>query len=268
MKPIALQLYSVRQEAQADFEKTLRTVASYGYDGVEFAGLFGHAPEKVRDLCKKYNLTPISAHVPLDDMTADPEALFSAYETIGCRYVAIPSLPESRIPGGDLFGQTAQTITALAAVAKKHGITLLYHNHDFEFVKLGATLKLDLFYAAIPADVIATEIDTCWAKVGGVDPAEYVKKYAGRAPVVHLKDFFGEKSEDMYELISVKSQKPRRPGNFSFRPIGHGLQNVPSILAAADEAGAEWLVVEQDNPSMDLSPLACAKASIDYLRSL
>ena len=101
-----------------------------------------------------------------------------------------------------------------------------------------------------------------------MDPAEYVKKYAGRAPVVHLKDFFGEKSEDMYELISVKSQKPRRPGNFSFRPIGHGLQNVPSILAAADEAGAEWLVVEQDNPSMDLSPLACAKASIDYLRSL
>ena len=76
MKPIALQLYSVRQEAQADFEETLRTVASYGYDGVEFAGLFGHAPEKVRDLCKKYNLTPISAHVPLDDMTADPEALF------------------------------------------------------------------------------------------------------------------------------------------------------------------------------------------------
>ena len=182
--------------------------------------------------------------------------------------MAIPSLPESRIPGGDLFGQTVQTITALAAVAKKHGITLLYHNHDFEFVKLGATLKLDLFYAALPADVIATEIDTCWAKVGGVDPAEYVKKYAGRAPVVHLKDFFGEKSEDMYELISVKSQKPRRPGNFSFRPIGHGLQNVPSILAAADEAGAEWLVVEQDNPSMDLSPLACAKASIDYLRSL
>ena len=98
-------------------------------------------------------------------------------------------------------------------------------------------------------------------------PAEYVKKYAGRTPVVHLKDFFGEKSDDMYELIGEET-KPKRPGGFEFRPVGHGLQNFPAILKAADEAGAEWVVVEQDKPSMGLTPMECAKASIDYLRSI
>jgi len=85
--------------------------------------------------------------------------------------------------------------------------------------------------------------------------------------VVHLKDFFGEKSDDMYELIGEET-KPKRPGGFEFRPVGKGLQNFPSILEAADAAGAEWVVVEQDQPSMNLTPMECAKASVEYLRSI
>ena len=267
-KPIAIQVYSVRDAADENLEATLKALKEFGYDGIELAGLYGNSIETVRDLCKKYGLDPISAHVSYKDMMADPDKLFADYATIGCKYVAIPSLPTDRIPGGENWEETIELIKTFAAAAKKNGIQLLYHNHDFEFETFGGEYKLDLMYKDLPADVLGTEIDTCWANVGGVDPAEYVKKYAGRTPVVHLKDFFGEKSDDMYELIGIKPEVPKRPSGFQFRPVGYGLQNIPAILEAAVDAGARWVVVEQDNPSMGLTPVECATKSREYLKSI
>ena len=121
---------------------------------------------------------------------------------------------------------------------------------------------------AVDPDLVQTEIDVCWVKYAGVDPAAYLRKYAGRAPVVHLKDFFGQKSENMYELIGIETRAPKRPDGFEFRPVGYGLQDVPSIVEASEKAGAEWLIVEQDKPSMGFTALESAKKSIDYLRSI
>ena len=126
---------------------------------------------------------------------------------------------------------------------------------------------LDYMYETIDASILQTELDCCWVKVAGEDPAEYVKKYTGRAPVVHMKDFFGEKSDSMYELIG-EEKKPVRPGNFEFRAVGYGLQNVPSIVKAAKEAGAYWLVVEIDTPTPGKTAMECIEDSVKYLRSI
>jgi sugar phosphate isomerase/epimerase/putative flippase GtrA len=266
--PVALQVYSVRDDAAADLEGTLIKIKEFGYDGVEFAGLYGRTPDEVAAMCKKIGLVPVSAHVPYVDMLKDPEGVFSAYAGIGCKYIAVPYLGDSHRPGNPNFKYVIEFIKVLGAAAGDHGIRLLYHNHDFEFIKIDGKYALDLLYDSVSEDLLQTEIDTCWANVGGVDPADYVRKYAGRAPVVHLKDFFGQKSEDMYELIGIESKAPKRPEGFEFRPVGHGLQNIPEIVRASVEAGAEWLVVEQDRPSQGLTPMESAKASIDYLRSI
>ncbi len=113
-----------------------------------------------------------------------------------------------------------------------------------------------------------TELDTCWVNIGGEDPSEYIIKYSGRAPVLHLKDFFGEKSEDMYELVGIERKAPKRPSNFEFRPVGYGAQDWAKITSAAEKADTKWLVVEQDQPSMNLSPMECAKKSREYLKSI
>ena len=88
--PVALQMYSVRDDAKANLDDTLRQVKEMGYDGVEFAGLYDYSPEEVRALCDKYGLTPISAHVPLASMMADLEGTLAQYKTIGVKYVVIP----------------------------------------------------------------------------------------------------------------------------------------------------------------------------------
>ena len=72
----------------------------------------------------------------------------------------------------------------------------------------------------------------------------------------------------MYELIGIEKKTPTRPSGFEFRPVGSGVQNFPEILRASEEAGALWVVVEQDNPSMGLTPMQCIEKSREYLRTL
>ncbi len=267
--PVALQLYSVRHEMKNDLPTTLKKVKEMGYDGVEFAGLFHYDPAEIKALCEENGLVPISAHVPINEMMEDAEGTFAKYAAIGVRFVAVPYLTEEYRPGAEKFDELLEMIKKYGAIAKKHGIQLLYHNHDFEFVKLNGEYALDVLYREVNADLLQTELDTCWVNVGGENPADYVRKYTGRAPVVHLKDFVGEKSAHMYELIGIKSEGgEKQPQAFEFRPVGSGKQDFPAILAAAKDAGAAWVVVEQDSPTMGLSELESAEKSIQYLKSL
>ena len=266
--PVALQLYSVRDDMEKDFYGTLKNVKAMGYDGVEFAGLFGHPAAEVKAWCEETGLTPISAHVPFVDMVNDPSIL-EDYAAIGCKYVVIPYLTEEYRPGSEKFGEVIKGAAMLGEKAKALGMTLAYHNHDFEFTKINGAYALDILYSEVPASLLQAELDTCWVNVGGEDPAKYVRKYAGRVDVLHLKDFAGSKTENMYALIGIdEDEKKETGGKFEFRPVGYGKQDIPTILAAADASGVKWLVVEQDNPSMGLSALACAEKSIGYLKTL
>ena len=129
MLPIAIQLYTVRDQAAADFEGTLRAIKAKGYEGVEFAGLYGKTPAEVKALCAEIGLTPISAHVPYYDMIADPKGVLADYAAIGCRYVAIPYLtPECR-PGTDGFAKVVENAEMLGKVAKELGMTIIDAGH-------------------------------------------------------------------------------------------------------------------------------------------
>ncbi|MBR7132168.1 MAG: sugar phosphate isomerase/epimerase [Clostridia bacterium] len=266
--PIALQLYSVRDDMAADFEGTLKKVKALGYDGVEFAGLHGKSAAEIKKMCEEIGLVPISAHVPFVEMMNNEDTL-ATYAEIGCKYVVIPYLTEEYRPGNDKFNDIIEGAKQLGAKAKALGMTLGYHNHDFEFEKIDGKYALDVLYEEVPADILETELDTCWVNVGGENPAEYLLKYSGRANILHLKDFVGRKSENMYALIGIDEDEEKdTAGAFEFRPVGSGLQNFPAILASAEKAGTKWVVVEQDMPSMGLTPMECAEKSINYLKNL
>lgn len=267
--PVALQIYSVREEAQKDFRKTMQKVKEIGYDGVELAGLYGIPAAEIRKILDEVGLIPVSAHVS-ELMTSDNlDAVLDDYITIGVKYIAVPYLGEGLRPGDKDFDKVLKKIENIGIAARKKGLTLLYHNHDFEFVKMpDGSYGLDYMYAHTSPDNLKTELDTCWVNVGGENPAEFLRKYTGRAPVVHLKDFEGSKSEQMYELIGIKSEQKKDVKNtFRFRPVGYGKQDFKSILAASIDAGAEYVVVEQDQ-WYDTPALECAKMSRDYLRTL
>ena len=266
--PIAVQLYSVRDDLANDFEGTLKKVKEMGYDGVEFAGLYGKSAEEVRAICDELGLIPISAHVPFVDMIANPD-LIKTYAEIGCEFVVIPYLTEEYRPGQPKFSEVIEGARVLGEKANELGLKLAYHNHDFEFDKIDGKYALDILYSEVPASLLQTQLDTCWVNVGGENPAEYIRKYKGRCEIVHLKDFVGGKSENMYALIGIDEDEQKdAKGKFEFRPVGSGVQNFPEILKACEECGTRWVVVEQDQATMGLTPLESIEKGINYLKSL
>lgn len=270
---VALQMYSVRDYADRDFKSTLQRIKEIGYKGIELAGLYGHTPAEVKKLADEIGLVPVSAHVSLEDMLADPDKIFTDYSEIGCTYIAISSMNKERILDEEKFNHTIKDIENLAAAAQRNGLQLLYHNHEAEFHKINGEYALDILYQSIPTELLKTQIDTCWVHVAGEDPAEYIRKYIGRSPVVHLKDFIFNKNPKETDQTGDQAEEQAKETKeediiISFRPLGNGVQNFPAILTAAEEAGAEWVVVEQDRPSMGKTSMECAEISRKYLKNL
>jgi sugar phosphate isomerase/epimerase len=272
MLPIMLQLYNVREELKTDFDGTLSQVAGIGYRYVELALAmsFGKTASQTKASLDKAGLTAISAHVPYRDMLADMDGVIGYHLDLGCKYIVVPFLAAEDRSTGSNYDEVKKGIAALGEYCRNKGVILLYHNHEFEFADYHGKYALDDLYDSIPASLLQTEIDVCWAKVGGVVPAEYILKYSGRAPVVHLKDFDssgGGTIKAEYDLIG-EAKKARAAGSFPFRAVGHGIQDIPAIVKASEKAGAQWLVVEQDLPSPGMTPIQCAKQSLDYLNTL
>ncbi len=267
--PVALQLYSVRTDMEKDVPGTLKAVKEMGYDGVELAGFYGVAPAQMKAYLDEVGLTPISAHVPLAELLADADKVIADYKTVGVKYIVVPYLEEERRPGNAGFEKCVEDVKALAKKCAESGLPLQYHNHDFEFKTVDGEYGLDIFLASAPE--LGLELDTCWAAVAGVKPGKYLRSYKGRTPVLHLKDYYKTegKAGKLYNLIGIDDNaEPEAESSFEFRPLGKGLQDVDSLLCAARHSDVEWVVIEQDEPSMGLSRLECAKMSIEYLNTL
>ncbi len=266
--PVGLQLFTVRDEMAKSVSETLKAVKEAGYDCVEPAGLFGLSGEEFKSELDKAGLVAVSAHVPLAEMLANPQEAIATYKTLGCKYFAVPYLGVGERYGDEGFDAILSGIEKFGELCHKNGLTLVYHNHDFEFEKTSdGRYVLDYMYDTVKPEFLQAELDTCWVNIGGEDPSSYIRKYKGRCPVIHLKDFVGGKTENMYELIGTDQAKSEKSEEFAFRPVGSGVQNFPEILAASLDAGAEFVIVEQDDTN-DIPCLEAAKISRDYLKSL
>ena len=268
-RPVAYQIYSAREDAAKDLDAVLGALKGMGYDGVEFAGFYGNTAEQVKALLDKHGLKAISSHVPFVQIESDMFGVIAFHKAIGCEYIAVPYLDDQTRPGAPGFAHALKVIYKFAALLKEAGMTLLYHNHDFEFVSLSGQYGLDFLYDAVPADLLKTELDVCWVKYAGEDPANYIRKYAGRCPVVHLKDYVGRKQDGStpYALIGLDENEKKDTQAFEFRPFGYGCQNVEEVVEAGIESGAKWFIIEQDM-SIGRTPLEAAEMSIGTLKKI
>lgn len=268
---IGLQLYSVRDDMAKDFEGTLKKVAEMGYEYVEFAGFYGKSAEEIKELLDKYGLKCVSVHHGVDPFLTEGQKAVDYLKTIGVKYAVVPWYGPENHKGNPGWETTLVNFARAAELLKNNGMILGYHNHDFEFAKYEGKYLLDWLYETFPADLLEPEVDTCWVHYAGVNPAEYLLKYAGRMHVVHLKDFSCDKlgGGPVYALIDDDGNEMDRPQGdvgFRFRPVGEGIQDWNAILAAAEQAGAEILIVEQDQCYED-APLDAVARSRAYLKN-
>lgn len=274
--PVAIQVYGLRdllENTPENFKSVMQEVRYLGFDGVELAGLYGLTPEYVRDTLNEIGLVPISAHVPFADMMDDLDKVIEDYKTIGVQYLVMPYMAEEYRPGVSREG-FEKFLPLLNQVGEKihaAGMTFLYHNHDFEFVKLDdGRWGYDAMFEAIPHDNLMSELDTCWCDVATGDPVGFVKKYSGRIPVIHLKDYIKKGNpKNMYKLIGIDSEESEEDDGsyFGYRPLGFGQMLWEPLLEQGVKSDAKWVVIEQDE-HYDLSPLEAARRGRDYLKIL
>jgi sugar phosphate isomerase/epimerase len=243
--PVCLQMYTVRDDAQRDLDATLARVAELGYAGVELAGYAGKTAQEYKALLDTHGLRAVGAHVGVDLVTGNPEQVISEAKLFGYDYVIVPWIGKPYTESLEGYRKLGEELAAVAPQYADAGLTLCYHNHAFEFeLSEGEQTGLDVLFAAAPT--LQAELDTFWVKKGGKDIPEYLRRLAGRVPLVHLKDM---------------------DASGSFAPVGTGTVDYPALFAAAESAGVRFFMVEQDSCQEPLTPLESIQTSIANLRA-
>ncbi len=260
---VGLQLYSVRSEIEKDLVGTLKAVKAMGYDYIESAGIgfYGLNVDEAKALLDEIGLTLISAH-----STGVTDENLSLYQALGVKNFTIPYYSPEYFKDWE---KSMAYFKDCAEKVHKYGMRLFYHNHDFEFEKMGDQKIIDKLYTELDGDVIAPQFDVCWVTYGGANPAEYIRKYADKKmTMAHLKDFTckGAAKGAVYELIEGGEVKKSKEENlFRFRSVGDGVVDFASVLSACEDVGIDYVIVEQDQ-SYETSCLDAVKKSREYLK--
>jgi sugar phosphate isomerase/epimerase len=247
--PIAIQLYTVREPARADFPGTLRRLAEGGARAVEFAGYGGMPVPELRSLLDELGMRVAGSHVPLTAWEGQLDTTLADIVALGGEYAVVPFVPVER-RGGEAFARSlAANLNRWAAEARRAGLGFAYHHHDFEFVPLeggdGSTL-FDILVRETDPNLVGIEVDVYWAAHAGVDPAHLLNELQGRVPLLHVKDM---------------AAGPERTAI----PAGEGILRWDEILPAAEAAGARWWIIEQDDPT---EPIAEALRAVRNMEAL
>jgi sugar phosphate isomerase/epimerase len=243
---ISLQLYTVREETARDMPGTLRKVSEIGYPAVEFAGYGGLSPQDLKAILDDLGLRASGVHVPFDSWQADPETVLDEMQALDCNHAVVPMVPGEHRRDEASVARLAEDLTRWGKMCRREGVTLSYHNHDFEFAPLGRTTMWDVLVRETDPAMVHLELDLYWIKYGGADPETVLRDVGDRVSLVHLKDMAPDDT-------------------LSDLPVGEGTLPWSSLLEAADAAGAHWYIAEQDNPRDALEDV---KTSLQYLHRL
>jgi sugar phosphate isomerase/epimerase len=249
--PVALQLYSIRNDCKANFDGALEQAAAMGFEGVEFAGYYGYTTNAagLAAKLKALNLKAEGTHVRMDMLRGDAlKSTIDFHQAIGCRFLVVPGDPAFTDP--EKSKAFADEMNAVAATLKPLGMATGYHNHVNEFKKDGDKTFWDLFAERTTKDVILQQ-DCGWTMAAGYDPVEYIRKYPGRTRTTHFKPTV-------------------REGEAGKKPIfGQDSVDWKAVYNACQTAGGtEWIVLEQELYPDGKSPMDCTRESFAGLKAM
>lgn len=259
-----IQLYTINDAMKADARGALKKLREIGYVEVESAGYGTLTAQQFRGLLDEAGLVCPSAHLQFDP--ANLNKSFDEAHALGAKF-AVSSVMRSLALGAnapknvlstgitlDEAQRTVEMANRIGEAAQKAGLQFIYHNHNFEFADIGnGQIGYDLIVKNTDPKRVKFEIDCGWMIFAGHDPVSYFKKYPGRIPMIHVKDF-----------LSAQKGATEMQG----AELGHGTVDYKPIFAAAAQAGLQHYFVEQEGPFARMSTVEAAKVDLDYLRSI
>jgi len=281
MDNIYLQLYSYGMESKLSMEEKLQTSAEIGYVGVEFAGGYDNiSSDDMKKLLDKLNLEAISAHVGMDTIVKTIPYM----SKLGAKMIIVPGYPfASKAEAIEL----AELLNKNGKEAAKYGIKIGYHNHTSEFYLDEGKPLLDYVIENTDPEYVSFELDCGWASAAGVNPVDYINKYAGRFIAVHVKENSKVLGPDKPRSARDKDQWPKFKLDENGNPIipeeikkmweehakidvptGTGIVDWKAVKAAADAQGCIAYIIEREwSYNVPQDRVLCLKEDFEYVKN-
>jgi sugar phosphate isomerase/epimerase len=234
---IALQLYTLREQAARDLAGTLAMVRETGFEYVEWSGMPVLNAAQIRSALASAGLKAIGGHCTHADLKEGLSDTIAHWQALGVPDLSIVSPPESALLTADAWRAWAAQAGHWAQCLEDAGIRLACHHAALEVQAFPGEVDypLDVLLQLTARTPLCAEFDTAWLALGGADPAEAIRPYPDRSPLLHVKDIAAEATAELPVFV----------------PLGTGALNWPAIFDAAEEIGVEWYVYEQDTPGED-----------------
>lgn len=237
--PVALQLWSVREDAKRDFAAAAAEVAEIGYSGVELAGYGSLDAKGAKAALDAAGLKVAGMHASYAALRSDPNAVISDALLLGTRHVACSWWPPEHFVSASACERIGEQLGEVGETLRAFGIRFGFHNHHSEFKLFNKRPAFEWILGAAEPRNLFAEVDVYWAHFAGYSPATFLRDQGARVPLVHLKD---EKE------------------------LGGGPVDFAKIFDATDSVGAvEWFIVEQEQFSHD--PMKSVRLCFEQMKA-
>jgi sugar phosphate isomerase/epimerase len=272
-RPLGVQLFTVMNELEKDFDGTLKTLAQIGYREVETIGAHGRDPKLVRTAFDRAGLVSPSQHLMVGDLyqnflrftrreiTAEDvgkvwdrdmaitrmqiivaEAITRA-KVLGQQYIVLQKIWPAQFQTRALLDKFCRALDLAGDMCAEAGLTFCFHNHDDEFATVDGVVPYQVILQSTNHKTVKMELDLYWAVRAKVDPAQLLKDNPGRYVQLHVKD--------------------SSPAG-DFATVGKGVIDFPHLLSAAQRAGVKHYYVEYDLPD---DSIGVVRQAYSYLRT-
>ena len=259
---VGIQTYTLREAFGEDAIGTFEMIKRVGYDYVELNGrdFANRPPAELRKILDGVGLPAPITHVDYDSLANRPAELADTAATLGCEYVVLPWITDDQ-RNLDAYKGHAEMLNRAGEALKAAGITVGYHNHQFEFFDLGGgQTGMDILLSETDSELVAFELDLFWAALTGTDIVGLFNAHPGRFHMCHIKDLAGDPSAWRTSLEFETIVK-----NLMVN-VGEGSLPFETYFAANDVSGMKYFIAEHDNPPKPFE--ASVQTSHDAIRAM
>lgn len=256
--------------------ETLKACAEMGYHCVEISQI-PMTPENVSDIkkaCEEYgikvaacsaSLEPMMPGMPGEYLSTDFDKIVADCKTLNCDLLRIGMLPVNCMGSREKALDFVKRADEYAGKLKEHGIDLYYHNHHIEFIKYEGQYLLDIIKDN--TRYMGFELDIHWIQRGGENPVEFIKSYAGRIRLIHLKDYRIREVRLPEGAFDRTTFMQAFTDTIEFAELGEGSLPIKECVEAGLKGGSEYFLIEQDD-TYNRDPFESLRISRDHLIEL
>ena len=229
-KRIGAQLFTLRDYCKTaeELDTTFAKLQQIGYQIVQVSAVGPIPAEIIKETADKYGLKIVCTHKGFQDYTDHLEQLIADHHAMDCKIAGIGAMPREAWGNFEEVKKFVKTMNPIAAELKKSGLQFAYHHHALEFAKVNGKFMMDYLLEETDPENFKFIVDTYWLAVAGINPAEFIRKLGKRAVCVHFKDL---------EIVE---------NNAVMAEVMEGNLDWDAIIAACEDVGTQWALVEQD----------------------